>query len=669
MSNNSFSAVNRTTAKVKLMDLTTLCALEAREDFVSTIFRVESETMAGITSPYGINAEFITATGAINFVEANRFMAKSPEMRVKYKDIDFSDFHGNTTNDCQEAYLMNMLISWYRAASSEHNTREDYEKGIYKTRAFQYKSTHGVVDVFENAGGTILINLGPPVELDPEVSDRFNLRTKDEYFEYGQAVRWEAKTTGQETFYLVHLLGRDGRSLDHSDVEIAEADLADLCIDNGLDRLRFDSASVDWSDHNAMWRWICQYVEVNRLDHQFAAAMEVLGALIFHPGPTSIEGCLWQYGRLVITLPQMVFTRGVLPILLSGEKYTPSATPYEMRSRMLNEPLNYVLDSALDNVYFWVGMYVCYQAHAHGSEDWTRVFDSEDDLLGSKRSPLQRAEMISLVTGAEVTTLMSDGFRLNYITDGLSEYLHIPDYAPGEEPIDDLRCKSVPMLSTGALLLGAFADQYDEIPHLTGVQEIRLNKTKSGSDGRLEALKLANAYRVFGWDTELFTVEGNIFYKPYAAPQTCVIEAHSVYLDSDDEKHIRVTDVEAREGRNHGLFSLSEVRREGLLKVMYSVPDIRFCLYGSRVKVATVRKVKHVRTLMPTVKVVQGSTIKSHLIRMKASNFDAVPKNVMPVPEPREAPAPAGAHALTRLSMEEYTALEGDVLNASQLNQ
>lgn len=622
--NSSFSAVNTFTAKVNDGSSVFSATNEARTDFYAHGFRVSTVEVPDASSPYGINAEYVTDLGSVNFYEANNFMAKTPTMRDRYREVDFSRFAGNTVNDSQDGYILNMALSWLEATLSKHNDKTSYKKGFARVKTMVYSDSHGKVDMTLDDDVVQEWPLGPPVDISNVSATDYNTRTHGTYFDYGQVIKYEAKDAKQETFYLIHLLGRDKVMRNHLNIKITGVDLESIAVDNGRDGAHsFLPSLVDWSDADSMWRYICEYVEVNRLTHQLATVMEMLAFLVFQPAPTSVEANLWRYGEFVVTIPLMKFTRAVLPILISGGAFMPSAAPAEYRATMLNEPLSVLVDGAVDNVYFWAGMYTVYQQYAHSVIPWHAVFTSAEGMLACKYSPSQRAEMISVVTGHDIVTLFSDSTKVNYYPDDAHRKLHIPDYVPSRlEGLEDVSCKTVPMYNTASLVIGTLTDQVGETPHLTGLQDITLNQSKSGDDTRVGSLMIAGLYRLFGWDTTAEVGRFREVRRSWAASETCVIDPISLYANDDGEAAVRVMYAERRPGRSATLDTLEAMRSKGHVVLMISTPTISYKITGSRLREASYLMMKTPITKLPQIKVSAQSMVRTVHLQARADKTD-----------------------------------------------
>jgi hypothetical protein len=611
----SFSLLNTFTTHVGQDGYAYNRVTEARTDFSPNAFTTEVRVTTEGSTPYGVNAEFVTPEGVINHNVAHEFMAKSVAVRRVYKDVIFSDFNGHLSVDAQEAYLFNLMISWFKASIAKKSGNKAGDPLLVPTG--MYEDSHVEVDPRGFGTKRWMVEIGPPVALQGEEDETFVSRAKDNFFECEQVFKYASSSKAQEAFYLIHLFGREGKGGLHVDVTLPSADLEDLLVDKvGGGPVRFKPNEIDWYDDVKMWRWIMDYAEVNRLTHQLATVLEMFTQLGYQPKASSAEGMLWGYGHFEITLPMMKFTRAVLPVLLEGEQYMPSATPAEARVYAFPNPFEMILHGAVDNVYFWLGMYQTYQAAALECEPWEAVFEDLGGNILVKNDALQRASMLSAISGSEVVTLYSNVCNVVFNTERMAGHLDMTEITRKVATnATNYRCIAVPIYTTGSLVIGTVSDPTELLAHLEGAQVLNMSDDKPYIDDNTDLLKLANVYRIFGYDTEIADVKGNTTRAPWARAHECVIDAYSVLKSEYAKSQHWMNAAYRRPGRSGDFLPLSAVRHGEQMKITFTIPEITVKQFERRVQELKTVKKRRTETKRPLIRVSAQSVVRNVIMR------------------------------------------------------
>lgn len=145
-----------------------------------------------------------------------------------------------------------------------------------------------------------------------------------------------------------------------------------------------------------------------------------------------------------------------------------------------------------------------------------------------------KAGAVSIVTGREYTTLM---------TDQCNARLDIESVAQSDQPIistehdgtvsGQVNLSVVPAIVSGSIVNGSVAAVLPTLVHLSSAQTFTPKDAKMHDTGYQTLLQTANLYREFGHDTEWTMLPDRNTLRPFGAVHTCVIDTGSLHYIHD----------------------------------------------------------------------------------------------------------------------------------------
>lgn len=560
--------------------------LSLAADFSVTGANKRMQSLPGYSDYSGINRQFMSVEGVFDTGAALAEFARSGIEKRLIKEDTISILTRQTKADSHEAFLMNMLISWLKADTYRNCNGKEME---FKVRACGYESSHAK---FNYTGiekdSFIECELGPPVGSDSMRID-WALRTSQNYWDRPYVLHYNASGEGQEKFYLMHTLGRDRTDNLNFEININGIDTSLLALDplNGDGKLPADIDNIPWDKADILWEWIMDYVHLNRLQQQFAAAFEVLGAIAYQPQWSSLEACVWQKAQIVVVLAEFSPTRARIRGSLEGEPFIPSAMSQEFSLREGKAPNTYLMSSALMNYYMWYGYYTLIHNEAASRVEWATAFTSVARDLHVLKTPLGRAAAVSAISGKEVDTCMSHGCGMYIDTSLMSKAKTIGPVTALDESVSELtQIDAIYAPVSGCLGLGTMTSEYETTLHLTGMSSLPNGGSRGAMMEPKEVLQVATVYRLFGYDCDVTNSHTGEYAKPWAPARDCIIEGASICGLEGSRKHFDVEYAERRRGRSNVIPQPLELLEGSAAIVQIQRPAIRMSDYGERVRPA-----------------------------------------------------------------------------------
>jgi hypothetical protein len=543
-----FTLVNCTTLEVNTGGAPFVANLELTSDFQAVGANVKSMIRSSFSDYSGINNRYVGEDGVFNAGAALSDFAKNGLERRVVKEDTLSILSKHTQVDSHEAFIYNMLVTWLKAELYTANK----DTGLkLKVANEPYTDSHVRMRAYGTlVEGEVHVDLGPPVDDDTIEGTSWVMRDKDNYWDRPYVLHYNASDPKQETFYLYHVLGRNIVSPLNFEVAIPGLDSDELLLDPvNSDRVNPAVGSEPkWDAPNLIWMWIMDYVTLNRLEQQFASALELLGAVAFQPRWTSMEATWWGKAQIVVTLPEFSPTRARIRTALEGDSYVPSALAHEFMVEEAHAPRNFLMSSAYLNYAMWYGYYTIFYNAMEDNENWRDVFGSTAQQLHITKSPAARAGLISMITGKEKSTCFSAGCGMFIETQGMAPFKSLPvaecyDGTVGDTiPLDYL-----PAPVSGNLILGTCVSQFTTTAHLAGTQYIPTGMTSVEYE---YATSIANIYRLFGHEVTFRDMSTGEDKTPWAPVHDLVIEPGSIGFLVEQGIRFKVLTSRAREGRN-----------------------------------------------------------------------------------------------------------------------
>nr|CAE9672667.1 coat protein [Mucor hiemalis virus 4] len=531
----------------------------------------------------GFNRKFITDSGAYDPVSALEEFSKTNTDRAMLKPESLGFIHRHSQSDSHEAFLYNMLISWYKAKLYVDNDGED---DIFKVRTSPYRDSHCVIPLDRAYEDHLYeIEVGYPVNVQRMQSASWALRIKENYWARPYVLHYNASTVPQETFYLVHALGRTETSELNFDIEIPSLDTRELLLDpiNGNQFLPDDFERIPWTQPDVLWQWIIDYVRLNRLEQPFAAAFETFGAMTYHPMPSTAEACSWNQAQLVVSLGQFSPTRARNRSNLEGEPYKPYALADEFMINEVESPARFITSSAICNYYMWYGIYTLIHNEARSRSAWRTAYTSVADELQVLTSAAARAASISAITGREYSSCMTDGCAMLVDLSLLGSYTEIPEIRDLDRAVlRPLQISAVYAPVSGSLVLGTMVNDFETTAHLTSNYVLDLKHPTTPSPDLTQLARAATVYRLFGHDLVLTNLVTGVPFNTWAAVRECVPDIATIDFDPMTPKHYRIDGSIVREGRSHILPPPHVLLADNTATVLVQKPTVTLTKWGSR---------------------------------------------------------------------------------------
>nr|WGM49125.1 coat protein [Umbelopsis ramanniana virus 8a] len=525
----------------------------------------------------GYNRKYITEDGNYDGVAALEEFAKVSAEKGMMKPEVYTQLSKYTQADSHEAFLYNMLISWYKAKLYSDSQGVD---DVLKVKTSAYNDSHVVVALDQSFDDhTYELDLGYPVDQTTIERADWVLRNKELYWSRPYVLTYNASNPKQEVFYLLHTLGRNDVTALNFDIEIRGLNAKDLLLDplNGRDYLPADYSDLDWSNHHLMWSWIVDYVKINRVEQAFASAFELLGALAYQPCPPTMEAAAWQEAEFCVVLADFSPTRGRLRTNLSGEAFKPYALAEEFLLSEAEAPGQFMASSALCNYYMWMGLYALLYNEARTRTEWRTVFSSVADELQVLYTAEARAACISVATGKEFSTCLTESCGMYIDTSRMETTTRLNRILDLDGTIgDQIEIKYMPAPVSGGILLGTFSEQLLATEHLTGTFQLPLISDEPTPMGHSDIMKTCLVYRLFGFDCTLREMYSQQEYQTWAAARECVPEPGVLGLTDDVPRIWKIVDASPREGRRNVLPTVYELLSNTHAIVQVQKPTVKF---------------------------------------------------------------------------------------------
>jgi hypothetical protein len=317
ISQGQFSILNSITATVTNKIGTFHSNIDALVDFQCTGLKVRTFVTDTTTSYAGYNKKYIRDDGTYDPIPAFEEFAKNPVGRKISKEDASAIIKGMVMEDCHEPFIYNMLVSWYKAKLYK-DTHAVGDLLILKQSGLS--DAHVKQQYYGEPDHTKELQMGHPNPNKSEVT--LNFRGMVNYWEYPYVLRYSTGSKEQTGFYLSHLNGREGNTGLNVDITLPGIDTSLLCLDPvGLHEYMSGSyfEDIPWTKPELLWSWIMDYVQLNRVEHAFAAAFEMLGSLSMQPINTYHEGVMWHEMETQAVFGAFRPTRGKVRTNLEGK--------------------------------------------------------------------------------------------------------------------------------------------------------------------------------------------------------------------------------------------------------------------------------------------------------------------------------------------------------------
>ncbi|QJW70332.1 coat protein [Erysiphe necator associated totivirus 4] len=575
---NSFSIQSNTYVTAKQGDITFASELQSTTDFLLGGFNYEVTTIPVSTELSGINKRFVGDDGMYDLQSAVlEFQRTAPGMRITRTEIE-ALAKSSVTNDSHEAYILNMLISWLLAKFYKDNGSVE---GKLEIKYSGYEDSHVRMkfnDVTDEH--TTEYELGAPVEILPDVEIQQRLATK--YWDKPYVLRYPATSRGAASFYLLHAFGRSKRSDINIDINLESVDFDNLYVEPiGGPSYALSIDDVPWDNPETLWSWMMDYVLLNRLEHAFGAAFELLSSIAMQPKPSFQESVVWQETALQINIAKFTPTRARIPANLEGEAYRLESESSQLIKEDVRSPVLFLICGAIINYAMWVSLYALMDNETMDLSDWRAGIQGHMGAMQVFRNRDMRAALVSIIFGKEITSLMNENCFLTFSPGLMPTRKHVTvDKVKEPGYTSRLILESIVPYVSGALLLGVVSSDFRTISCLRSSNSITADDY--GTYSVEEAIQLSTLYRVFGHDITISHDRTAEEYLMFANTSECVpctstIIGNTRYFD-------RVTAVSNLRtlGRHSSLLPLATYKNKATTTYTIAKPEIMVVKLGLR---------------------------------------------------------------------------------------
>jgi hypothetical protein len=575
-----FTMINKTRAIVDMKGMKYSCGLELASNFQITgaKFRVSNPTPK--SNFYGYNKRYIDEDGVYDPLRAiDEYSRTVPGMRLGRDELKALASTDNLV-DSQEAFIYNMLVSWFKAKLYKDMSGKN---GKFTVQHSSFKDSHVGFSMYGEYGErSVDINLGPP-RADEDFSYAVEYRDSTNFWTRPYVIKYSSNSVDQTSFYIAHAAGADGNSGLSADIPIAPLDFDELLFDPiGLSPSAAIKLHGDyWQKPNVIWLWIMDYVRLNRVEQEFASALELLGSLATQPMPSYHESILWSKALTNVNLSKFSPTRARIPSNLVGEPNVHDLNASTFTFDESKSPSNFVSVSSILNYTFWLGMYGMVSNFSEDCADWTDAFVSTDAELGILNTVPARAAMISLVTGKETNSCFTDNCHITFDLSGMYGIKQmVVSEVVDNQHTGTVYFDAVPQYVSGSLLLGAVSSDYPVLHHLHPQQSFSADR--NGLVTPEDAAKMANTYRLFGHHLNVEHFRSGELYPTYANSEDSVIAVYELFGRSRTFDIMRVTSSTVRQGRSSDLPDAAHIAQYGECHVSFDQPVIEVSAWKRR---------------------------------------------------------------------------------------
>jgi hypothetical protein len=573
-----FSLINRTTASVQDGLGETKVDLRLRTQFQGLYRPKRTVVDANFSDLSGINAKYFDDCGVYqNEVAMSDFLSTDVGKRVINKEQIESVINQSVT-DNHTPFLINMLQSYFKAyffsVSTERGNENEEHDAYFMADFSSYKDSHVTIDHRISAQTSAVIDLGPPSNKGGSLNDR----NAANYFSKPYVVAYNANYADKEAFYIAHLHGRDRGSALNFEFPVGGIDVSTILLDRLMpfsDSISGDPGSVNWTLAPLMWDWICDYVQVNRLEQQFAAAFELVTSLVFQPDPSTQEACAWLKAEAVIVTSAFKPTRARLRNNLTGVARTTDA---DLEGHLINvrtSPPSRLIRAAIMNYYMWYGLYAIIKDSAQSYDRWLDVFTSQTDVLENLYAPHMRAFAIANVTGQEVPTFMTTGCAFYYDFTNMSRLEDIIVHERHDRATEmSIKLEAIYAPVSGSLLLGTFTGDLPAVQHVKSLLSFTGRGLSDEQYTHEELVMLATIYRLSGNEVTFRDEQALRDFTPWCNVNECIPEPAAIGKMRTQHMPIYPLYSDPRPGRSFVIAQVQQVVRAGTIKMTIGRPSI-----------------------------------------------------------------------------------------------
>nr|UYL95667.1 MAG: capsid protein [Nanning Totiv tick virus 3] len=581
-----------------------------RTDFATTGLKANVNYVDSVTDYSGFNKKYINDDGTYNFVAAMAEFATVPFGKKVTREEQQMLLLGTDGADSHDAFILNMLISWYLARMYVDSGCTD---GILKVRHAGFSNTHVKQTLWGMPDTTIEHELSAPNTETDELHMVF--RSQTNFWQQPYVLRYNAGSPAQTAFYILHCLGRSGQSALNVDIPLSGIDMSQMVLDpvGGVQHFGIDYNSVAWTKPDVMWQWILEYVRLNRVETAFAAAFEVLCTISAQPVGSYHESVFWHSAVPNVNLSVFKPTRARISTNLVGEAYRTDTGTDEFTAESTLHPENFLYNAAVYNYMFWLAVPALAHAASADYQDPFDVFAGGHEYLNVLSSVGAQAAVISALYGKEIPTFSTAAAYVTWDLTALQSPVIDPCYVDGTGT-GSQRLHTVPPFVSGSLVIGTPTADLPYIRHLYQRGQYTI-PTKPMFEME-DAIQFATVMRAFGYDTVATIRNTTTVVRPYSTAYDTVISPLPFYELSSPGQELIFDDPRRREGRGGNLPDVWTVP-DTVVTYTRSLPQLEITQRGKWRDTAVPRVILRKPAAKVSFNVVSGAAYIRKTITMK----------------------------------------------------
>ncbi|QJW70334.1 coat protein [Erysiphe necator associated totivirus 5] len=574
-----FTMTNKTRAHAKMGVQMYSVGLDLATNFQVSGWLYERQSVQAENYYYGYNKQYLDEDGVYDQLRAiDDYSRTVPGLRLNKIDLA-ALVTTSTAADSHEAYIYNMLASWFTAKLYKDMKGENNK---FEVRHDGYSDSHVKFGFFSGGATTSsTIELGAPFDGEP-ANLGWDTRTLDNYWDRPYTFRYSATNVPQISFYMAHLWGRTGKRALNVDIAIEGLDPDTVYLDpvGPLRNVGVGLDMVPWHSPDTLWLWIMDYVRLNRVEQAFAASFELLGALATQPMPSYQESNLWHYAAVTVNLAPFAPVRARVPSNLRGEPNLHDLNATTVMSDEARAPSNYIVVSAALNYAAWMGLYGLVGNYSRDMIDWRAALSTYDAELAILNTPEAYGALISLISGKEIFTCMNTNCHLTYNLTAMAGFSEVVPLEVLEQGYPDIKIHALPSFVSGSLFMGSVACPLDSMVHLQSAYTF--NVSQYNDVDAIDAAKAASLYRLFGHDVDVVHISTHEKYPVYANVSDATVATYELLARTRDFDRMRLLSSQAREGRTYDLPDVSALSTYGSVSVTIERPTLTVCAWNRR---------------------------------------------------------------------------------------
>jgi hypothetical protein len=644
--------------------------------------QVQTQITGGFADYRGLNSELLDPNGRPDLEKLKKVIGTNKGIDAANQRNFIQSVDTANTADAHHAIVTNMYQSYLSAAFRDSTVQTRANVGSYYTAKGRqevylnpgdeanrnrisldqnagtffllnknYRDSH-VIFSNEDGGTTfnrVEVNIGPPNDNDPsaEGDDRPADFTAANFgaADHTNVIYIPWLGPRGNTFYALHAAGRNNAEDQAAsylfNVPGVMVNRYVFRWDNGTHNSQADysaPADVEWRDPGQIWAYLIAYVKLNRIESQFAIVHEIISRTTFYPEAASAEGATYKSSKLTVTLPAPAYFRGKYEPLLKGEPYKTNANGIDLTFSDQTTALKEVIAAGLLNYTSIMGIWATAFEYTLSYESYSIAYAQVISTYPQLTSPHeQMAFGVGAITGRDPYTMFEAGIGVSwdlqdYMIGGLRPWVresypdaNVDDFVIDGNRLDTSSTFHLPV--SPCLLYGKLNGLLSGISHVTDgftLDGLHADTTLDYND----ALKVTNAYRIFGQNITLQQTSGaQDQFSPWSPTHMIGIQPDSIAFDPTYNTHYILIDSVQRENYGKVITGAVDAMHSGKISFAINTTSIKFgmALSGRHAMATIYRKQRTIPNI--NIRVVAGGQVPVKLAPMPRMHNQPVDQN------------------------------------------